>query len=178
MGDPKRQRRKYEMPRYPWSKPQLDSELRLLGEYGLRNKRELRRHYATLSKYRSLARELLAMPGEERLKIEKEMLAKLQSYGIVPVGGNIDSVLGLTVENILARRLQSVVLQRGLANTPRQARQLITHGHITVRGRKVTSPSYLVKQHEDQEIGSTIGVELTRERGVGGSQPEPGAATV
>ena len=163
MGDPKRQRRKYEMPRYPWSKPQLDSELRLLGEYGLRNKHELRRHHATLSKYRSLARELLAMPTQERLKIEKELLSKLQSYSIVPEGANIDNVLDLTIENILDRRLQSVVLKRGLARTPQQARQLITHGHIAVRGRRVTTPSYLVKQLEEQEIKSSLGSELSRE---------------
>jgi small subunit ribosomal protein S4 len=171
VGDPKRPRRKYEMPRYPWSKPQLDAELRLLGEYGLRNKHELRRHHATLSKYRSLARELLAMPTQERLKIEKELLSKLQSYSIVPEGANIDNVLDLSVETILDRRLQSVVLKRGLARTPQQARQLITHGHIAVRGRKVTSPGYLVKQLEEQEIHCSLGSEFSKEgHGIGEPQ--------
>ncbi|MEM2920798.1 MAG: 30S ribosomal protein S4 [Candidatus Bathyarchaeia archaeon] len=176
MGDPKRQRRKYETPRYPWSKPQLDSELRLLGEYGLRNKRELRRHYATLSKYRSLARELLGMPADERGKLEKEMLLKLQSYGVVPEGANIDNVLDLTVEDILARRLQTIVFRKGLANTPRQARQLITHGHVTIRGRKVRSPSYLVKRDEEMEIGSSIKVVAPKGKNV--NQPQLREVTV
>ncbi|MEM2094773.1 MAG: 30S ribosomal protein S4 [Candidatus Bathyarchaeia archaeon] len=176
MGDPKRQRRKYETPRYPWSKPQLDSELRLLGEYGLRNKRELRRHYATLSKYRSLARELLGMPADERGKLEKEMLLKLQSYSVVPEGANIDNVLDLTVEDILARRLQTIVFRKGLANTPRQARQLITHGHVTIRGRKVRSPSYLVKRDEEMEIGSSIKVVAPKGKNV--NQPQLREVTV
>ncbi len=175
MGDPKRPRRKYEMPRYPWSKPQLDAELRLLGEYGLRNKHELRRHHASLSKYRALARELLAMPTQERLKIEKELLSKLQSYSFVPEGSNIDNVLGLTVESILDRRLQSIVFRKGLARTPQQARQLITHGHIAVKGRKVTSPGFLVKQVEERDIslaaGSNFQIEGPNER----RSPEKGA---
>jgi len=163
MGDPKRQRKKFETPRYPWSKPQLDAELRLLGEYGLRNKHELRGHYATLSKYRTLARELLGIPVEGRERFEKELLSKLQSYSIVPESANVDNVLDLTVESILNRRLQTIVLQRGLARTPRQARQLITHGHIAIKGRKVTSPSYLVKRLEEQEVGYAASSQFRRD---------------
>ena len=41
MGDPKKQKKKYESPKYPWSVDRFEAELKLLGEYGLRNKREL-----------------------------------------------------------------------------------------------------------------------------------------
>jgi small subunit ribosomal protein S4 len=152
MGDPKRQRRQYATPRYPWNKAQLDLELKLLGEYGLRNKRELRRHQMTLSGYWTRARELLALPDEERLKPQHELVSKLESYGLVPEGANLDNVLDLKIENILGRRLQTYVFRMNLSKTPQQARQLIAHGHISVRGRKVTSPSYLVRHSDDQNI--------------------------
>lgn len=153
MGDPKRPRRKYETPRYPWSKSQLDAELRLLGEYGLRNKRELWRHQAILSGYWSGARELQALPQSERERPQKELLSKLQSFGLIPEGANLDNVLELKIANILDRRLQTHVFRLNLSKTSQQARQLITHGHISVRGRKVTTPSYLVRLVEEREIG-------------------------
>ena len=152
MGDPKRQRRKFAAPKYPWSKAQLDAELRLLGEYGLRNKRELRRHQATLSGYWTRARELQALPQEERFKPQNELISKLQSYGLVTEGANLDNVLDLKIENLLDRRLQTYVQRLNLAKTPQQARQLITHGHISVKGRKATAPSYLVKREDEREI--------------------------
>jgi small subunit ribosomal protein S4 len=152
MGDPKRPRRKYTTPRYPWSKAQLDAELKLVGEFGLRNKRELRRHQMTLSGYWTRARELLALPEEERQKPQHELVSKLESYGLVPEGANLDNVLDLKIENILGRRLQTYVFRTNLSKTSQQARQLISHGHISVRGRKVTSPSYLVRHDEDQNI--------------------------
>ena len=55
---------------------------------------------------------------------------------------------GITGENllqILESRLDNVVWRMGLANTRREARQLVTHAHFTVNGQKVDIPSYLVK---------------------------------
>ncbi|MCJ7760667.1 30S ribosomal protein S4 [Candidatus Bathyarchaeota archaeon] len=152
MGDPKRPRRKYETPRHPWSKAQLDAELRLVGEYGLRNKKELRRHQADLSKYWKRARELQALPAEDRMKPQDELLSKMQSQGLIPEGGNIDNVLDLKIGNILDRRLQTCVYRLNLSRTPQQARQLISHGHIAVGNRKVTSPSYITKREEESEV--------------------------
>lgn len=152
MGDPKRQRKKYETPKYPYSRVKLDAELKLLGEYGLRNKREIWRHHFVLSKYRTMARELLGKPSEERTRIEKQLLDKLLSLKIVPENATLDDVLDLSIENILERRLQTLVFKLGLSKTPGQARQLITHGHISIKGKKVTSPSYTVTTDEEQFI--------------------------
>ena len=152
MGDPKRQRKKYETPRYPWSITVLDADIKFLGEYGLRNKKELRRHRYMISKYRALARSLLGLPADERVKLEKELLSKLASLKIVMEGATLEDVLDLTVNALLERRLQTLVFKLGKAKTSQQARQLITHGHIAIKGRKVTSPSYLVKRTEEETI--------------------------
>ena len=53
---------------------------------------------------------------------------------------------------ILETRLDNVVFRLGLANTRREARQLVNHGHFTVNGKRVNIPSYLVK------VGDTIAV--------------------
>jgi small subunit ribosomal protein S4 len=97
MGDPKRQRKKYEAPRFPWSKTELSKELRLLGEYGLRNKRELWRHYYTISKYRTLARQLLAQPEDERIDLEKQLIKKLASIRIISENADLDDILDLSI---------------------------------------------------------------------------------
>lgn len=149
MGDPKRQRKKFESPRYRYSRAELDADLKLLGEYGLRNKRELWRHHFMLTKYRTLARKLLGMPQEERIRVEKPLLSKLYSLKIVSENATLDDILDLSIGNILDRRLQTLVFRRGLTKTSQQARQLVTHGHISIKGKRVTSPSYLVAADEE-----------------------------
>lgn len=152
MGDPKKQRKKYDTPRFPWQIDALEAELKLLGQYGLRNKREIWRHKTLLSKYRGIGRSLLGMSVVERRIQEKQILDKLHRLGILPDAAALDDVLDLTLENILGRRLQTLVFQRGLANSIQQSRQLITHGHIAIEGRRVSSPSYLVLKDEETKI--------------------------
>lgn len=58
---------------------------------------------------------------------------------------------GVTGENllqILESRLDNVVYRLGFANTRREARQMVSHGHITVDGSRVNIPSYLVTPGE------------------------------
>jgi len=152
MGDPKKQKKKYETPRFPWRSDILQSELRLLGEYGLRNKRELWRHRTMLSKFRGIARSLLGVPSDERVKLEAQLLGKLKRLGMLPENAVLDDVLDMTVEDILERRLQTIVFRKGLAKTIFQARQLITHGHIAIGDKKVFSPSYLVPKEEEDKV--------------------------
>ena len=161
MGDPKKQRKKYDTPRFPWQIDTLEAELKLLGQYGLRNKREIWRHKTLLSKYRGIGRSLLGMPVEERRKQEKQILDKLHRLGILPDAAALDDVLDLKLEDILGRRLQTLVFQRGLAKSIQQSRQLITHGHIAIEGRRVSSPSYLVLKDEETKIAYTPKSPLT-----------------
>jgi len=152
MGDPKKQRKKFETPRHPWRADVLTEELKLIGQFGLRNKRELWKHETQLTKYRNIARSLLAMPSEKRSRLESELLTKLFTLGLVTEEASVESVLDLIVQDILERRLQTQVSRLGLAKSLYQSRQLITHGHIYVIDRKLTSPSYLVKRGDESKI--------------------------
>jgi small subunit ribosomal protein S4 len=152
MGDPKKQRKKFDTPRFRWRKDVLQEELKLLGQYGLRNKHELWRHKTTLSKTRGIARSLISESAETRAKMERELLAQLKKKGILQETAVLDNVLDLTIEDILERRLQTIVFRKGLARTTFQARQLITHGHISIDNRRVTIPGYIVPKEEEPKI--------------------------
>lgn len=93
---------------------------------------------------------LLAAPPEIRASAEGKLLPSLIRTGFIPEGASLDDVLGLTIENLLERRLQSIVSRKGLANTLHQARQMITHGHVTVGDRVITVPSYVVSRVEEE----------------------------
>ena len=84
--------------------------------------------------------------------MENEQLAKLKKLGILQETAVLDNVLDLTIEDILERRLQTIVFRKGLARTIFQSRQLITHGHVTIDGRRVTIPSYLVPKADETKL--------------------------
>ncbi len=84
---------------------------------------------------------------------------------------------GNTGENLIAlleRRLDNVVYRMGLATTRRFARQLVTHGHILVDGKRVNIPSYRVKPGQKIEIREKSrnnvqikrAIELTNQTGI------------
>jgi small subunit ribosomal protein S4 len=127
MGDPKKQRKKYETPRFLWRTDVLQEELKLLGQYGLRNKRELWRHKTLLSKFRGIARSLIGKTPEERRKREEELLVRLKKLSMIPETAVLDDVLDLTIEDVLERRFQTIIFRKALAKTIYQARQQITY---------------------------------------------------
>jgi len=152
MGDPKKQRKKFETPRFPWRTDTLQMELNLLGQYGLRNKRELWHHKTMLSKFRGIARSLLGMSTEQRRTLENQLLERMDRLGILPKTAALDEVLDLSLEDLLERRLQTLVFRKGLVKSIFQARQLITHGHIAIDGKRVLTPNYLVLRDEEPKI--------------------------
>jgi len=152
MGDPRKQRKKYDTPRFPWRTDIMQEELKLIGEYGLRNKHELWRQETMLSKFRGIARTLIGQTAEERKKMENELLLRLKKLGVLHETAVLDNVLDLTIQDILERRLETIVFRKGLAKTIQQARQLITHGHITIGNQRVTIPGYIVTKPEENQI--------------------------
>ncbi|MEM3526155.1 MAG: 30S ribosomal protein S4, partial [Candidatus Jordarchaeaceae archaeon] len=85
-------------------------------------------------------------------KARRILVGKLNRLGILSLDATLDDVMKLTVEDILGRRLQTLVHKQGLSNSIYHARQLITHGHIVVAGRRITSPGLLVKRDDENLI--------------------------
>ncbi|MDR1955024.1 MAG: 30S ribosomal protein S4 [Candidatus Methanoplasma sp.] len=156
MGDPKFSRRSYDTPSHPWQGERIKKEVEVVREFGLKNKTEVWKAQTILRNFRKQSRELQARlrGGDAQAKIEADALIKKWSrMGLLPVtGSNLNDILILTEGNILSRRLQTVVFDKGLANTIKQARQMITHGHIHVNGHRVTVPGYIVTREEESSV--------------------------
>jgi len=152
MGDPKKKHKTFNTPKRPYDTNALMEELRVIGAYGLRNKRELWKAHTELSVLRGRARDLLSLDPEERERRERALIDKLALRGLVMENGRLEDVLTLSVEDLLERRLQTYIFRRGMASSFFQARQLITHGHIAIGDRKVTSPSYQVKITDEETL--------------------------
>ncbi len=145
----KKLKKKYETPKRPWDKERIETEGQVLKKFGLRRKKEIWRAEALLRKFRRMARVLSAKKDKEQ---EKVLIGKLIRLGILEQGATIDDVLGLGLDDVLERRLQIVVLRQGKANTAKQARQFITHGHVSIDNRRIVYPSYIVPKNEEGKI--------------------------
>ena len=155
---PGKNRKSYETPKHPWQAARMATEVELIKKYGLRNKKELWKSISVLRRFRADARRLLAESAEAELtghaKTEADqLLTKLIRFSILKTDSNVDDILGLQAEAILERRLQTQVHRLGLARTPLQARQFITHGHIALDGKKVTVPSMMITKDQEMSLG-------------------------
>ncbi|MHA2148391.1 MAG: 30S ribosomal protein S4 [Candidatus Thorarchaeota archaeon] len=155
MGDPRKQKKKYVAPKKPFDSDRFEQELQMIGVYGLRNKKELWVHRTELSNYRRQARNLLALPLSEREQQERELVNKLTRLGILTTEPTLDHVLDLTMENLLERRLQTIVFRKGLASSMHHARQLVTHGHIALDAARVNTPKRLITVGEEDRLQYT-----------------------
>lgn len=155
MGDPRRLKKKFRKPKHPFQKERIMEELEFLGKYGLRNKREYWKARTKLADWRNLARQSRRLTREQAVEVQQQLIKKLNRLGIIGAEAEFEDVLLLTVEDVLKRRLQTLVFEKGLASTVYQARQYIVHGHIQVAGKKIDSPSYLVKMEEEDFIDFT-----------------------
>jgi len=171
MGDPPKLRNKYERPKRMWDKDRLEEEKALKKDYGLKCMRELWVISAELKKYRREARRLLSQTEEERKADSDKILSKLAKIGILKHGAVIEDILGLSIRDLLERRLQTIVVRKGLARTMSQSRQLITHGFISLDGRRVQTPSYLVKKDVEATLSHSRPIEIS----VKEAQPAPEA---
>jgi len=152
MGDPKTPRRVWKKPKRPLNYNLMMDELKTLGTFGLKTKRELWKARTNLSKLRHQARSLLALRQEIRNEKEPALLNSLSKIGLVDKNSTLDDVLNLQVTDLLSRRLQTIVQRKLYFKTPYQARQAIVHGHIMIGDSIVTIPSYIVKIDEESKI--------------------------
>ena len=98
-----------------------------------------------LSKYGSQLKE------KQKLKFIYGVLER-QFYHYYELATKEQGITGENLLQILETRLDNVVWRMGFANTRREARQLVSHAHFTVNGKKVNIPSYRVK------VGDVIAV--------------------
>ena len=152
MGDPKTPRRIWKKPKRPLNYNLMMDELKTLGTFGLKTKRELWKARTNLSKLRHQARSLLALRQEIRKEKEPVLINSLSKIGLVDKNSTLDAVLNLQVTDLLSRRLQTIVQRKLYFKTPYHARQAIVHGHIMIGDRIVTIPSYVVKIDEEPKI--------------------------
>ncbi len=87
----------------------------------------------------------LQLTEKQKVKFIYGVLEKqFRKYYVMATKKN--GITGEMLLQILETRLDNVVFRMGLANTRREARQIVNHGHILVNGKKVNIPSYLIKQ--------------------------------
>jgi small subunit ribosomal protein S4 len=146
MGDIKRKRSLYTRPRKLYDKTRIEEENVIQQKYGLKNKREIWKANSKVSDFRRRAKLLIPQSDEEKQKF----FARLNKMGLKVT--SIADVLALTMENWLERRLQTLVVKKGLAKTPDQARQLIVHKHVLVDSKTVNSPSFVVSIDLENKI--------------------------
>jgi small subunit ribosomal protein S4 len=155
MGDPKYPRRAWRKPKRPLNYDLKMEELKTLGTFGLRTKRELWKAHTKLSSVRKQARSLLALEQDIREEKEPILMKSLAKIGLVSSDATLDDVLNLQVTDLLTRRLQTLVFKKFGFKTPYQARQAVVHRHIMIGDRVIDIPSYTVTTLEEENIRFT-----------------------
>ncbi len=165
---PKRKRKQYSRPKNPYNKVRIKEEAEIIKKYGLKNKKEIWKADTAIGKIRKQAKKLITANEEKK----QTFLAKLKKIGFKV--NDIAEVLSLKKEDWLTRRLQTVIFNLGLATTPKQARQFITHKLISVNGKTMNIPSYMVKFGEEKEISldKSIKIAKKKEKKVEGEKDE------
>ena len=152
MGDPRKLKKRYATPSHPWHKAVIEAESVLVKEFGLAKKREIYSANAFIKKYRALAKNLIVNKDQQTIKEKAQIIGKLQKLGLISANAEVSDILSLETKDILERRLQTRVYKLGLARSMKQARQFITHRHIFVGNKEITSPSYLTSVEDDSMI--------------------------
>ena len=162
MGEPKFSRPKFDTPPHPWKKARIEEEHLIQANHGLKNMREIWKAKSQLRRHRRQAMRLIGMVDTTEghgMREKDDLLRSLHHKGLITKEASLDDILSLNAEDILNRRLQAQVYYKGLACSLKQARQLVTHGHICIGDQKVTIPSY-----PGQEVKLTLEEDINRLR--------------
>ncbi len=147
---PRRKHKNYKKPKRPFDKTRIDEENVLIKKYGLKNKREIWKAESAIASIRKQAKLLLT----ESEKEQEKFITRLSKQGFAVA--SIADVLALDKEDYLKRRLQSIMVDKKLSTTPKQARQFIVHKHVRINKEKINIPSYMVPIEEEEKIELTL----------------------
>eukprot|EP00830_Metopus_es_P016302 TRINITY_DN49_c0_g1_i5.p1 TRINITY_DN49_c0_g1~~TRINITY_DN49_c0_g1_i5.p1 ORF type:complete len:245 (-),score=64.28 TRINITY_DN49_c0_g1_i5:27-665(-) len=142
-------------PKRPWERERLCQELKYVGLFGLKNKKEVWRVQYMLAKIRKAARELLILPeNDSRRLFEGEALVnRMIRLGVLKENEKrLDYVLGLTVPLFLERRLATKVFRSNSAKSMHEARVKIYQRHIKVGKQLVNIPSFMVRIENENQV--------------------------
>jgi small subunit ribosomal protein S4 len=142
----KRQHKTYSRPKRPFDKVRIEEEGKIKEEFGLKNKKEIWKSEAKISSMREKAKKLISANSSE----QEAFFARLKKIGFNV--NSIGEVLSLDKKDYLRRRLQTILVQKGLATTPKSARQLITHKKVLIEGESINSPSFIVPVDLENKI--------------------------
>lgn len=153
MGLPIRHKTKAVSHKKKWDKNTIVSEAVFVTDYALKNKKEIRKAEALVSKLKTIAKNFNKTTETKTSAGAVQFVDKLKTQGYLNVEAtSLDEVLEITLRELFERRLSSVVYKAGLAKTPGQARQFVVHGHVAVNGQIVTAPSYPVSVKDAETI--------------------------
>jgi small subunit ribosomal protein S4 len=145
-----RRRKKYSKPRKPFDKARIDEENQLKEKYGLKSKREIWKADTSIARIRNLAKELITKSEEEKTAFVERL--QKRGYNVQ----SLQDALALDKEDLLKRRLQTILAAGGIVRTPKQARQLIVHKHVSVNDKIVNIPSYHVDLEDEPNVRLNI----------------------
>ena len=154
---PKRKTKNYRRPKKAYDSLIIKEENALIKRYGLKNRREVWKADYAISKIRGIAKSLIT--ADEKKK--EEFIKRQQEKGFKVNG--IADILGLNKEDYLKRRLQSLVVMKGITNNYKQARQFITHKHITIDNKRINCPSHLTTLSEEASIATNLALQNKKE---------------
>ncbi len=146
MGDIKKKHRLFNRPKKLFDSTRIDDENVLVKRYGLKNKREIWKAKSAVSKMRRRAKDLIGKNTEG----QQIFFDKLNKMGLNV--RSVADVLALTEENLFERRLQTFLFRKKMANTVKQARQLIVHKNVLVDDKTVNIPSFIVTKGFEDKI--------------------------
>ena len=154
----KRKHKTYSKPKRPFDKARIDEEAIIKKEFGLKNKKEIWKAEAKIKSIREKAKKLISSSAEE----QQALFDRLKKIGLNV--NSISDVLSLDKRDYLKRKLQTIVVSKKIATTPKSARQLIVHKKILVDGKVINAPSYIVPRKLEDKISLKKKKEKTKEK--------------
>ncbi len=149
MGDIKKTKKKFKTPSHPWQRARIEAEAEFRKTYGFRRKQEIWKVTSILRNFAKEAKRLNSLDETKSGTERANLMKKVKRYGLLSDEGSIDDILSIHPRQLMERRLQTLLVRKNMANTVKQARQFITHRHVSVKGVKVTSPNYLVSVEDE-----------------------------